>query len=105
MDREKNRILLTLDRHRQLINRERINREIQLLDMESIHPVVSMVADVRAAYIKALFEIASQREGLPAPQQIDKLAQLRRSYSEVVDAANAMEVAIERGYMDVKSDS
>jgi len=105
MDREKNRILLTLDRHRQLINRERINHQIQLLDMESIHPVVSMVADVRAAYIKALFEIASERDGLPTPGQIDKLAQLRKSYSEVVDAANAMEVAIERGYMDVKSES
>ncbi len=102
MDLDNNRILLALERHRQLINRERINSEIQLLDMESIHPVVSMVADVRAAYIKALLEIASQRDGLPSPQQIDGLAQLRRSYKEVVDAANAMEVAIERGYMDVK---
>ena len=102
MDIDNNRMLLTLDRHRQLINRERINSEIEVLDMESIHPVVSMVAEVRAAYIKALFEIASQRDGLPSPGQIDELAQLRRSYTEVVDAANAMEVAIERGYMDVK---
>lgn len=102
MDIDNNRILLALERHRQLINRERINREIQLLDMESIHPVVSMVADVRASYIKTLLTIASQREGLPSPQQIKELAQLRSSYSEVVDAANALEVAIERGYMDVK---
>lgn len=105
MEREKNRILVALERHRRLINRERINTEIPLLDMEGIHPIVSMVADVRAAYLKALFEVASGREGLPTPKQIDRLAQLRRSYREVVDAANALEVAIERGYMDVKSDT
>ena len=104
MEREKNRILIALERHRRLINRERINTEIPLLDLESIHPIVSMVADVRAAYIKALFEVASEREGLPSRQHIDRLAQLRCSYREVVDAANAMEVAIERGYMDVKGD-
>ena len=103
MDRENNRILLSLERHRRVINRERINPEIQQLDLQSIDPVVSMVADVRAAYIRALFELAAQRDGLPTPKQIEQLAHLRKSYQEVVDAANAMEVAIERGYLDVKS--
>ncbi|MEM7259843.1 MAG: hypothetical protein AAF404_20910 [Pseudomonadota bacterium] len=103
MERDNNRILLTLEQHRKTINRERINPEIQLLEMEHIEPVLTMIADVRAAYIKSLFELAAEREDLPTPQQIERLTHLRRSYQEVVDAANAMEVAIERGYMDVTS--
>jgi hypothetical protein len=103
MDSDNNRILLTLDQHRKTINREKINPEVETLDVEKIKPVLIMVADLRAAYIKALFQLAAERDGLPTPDQIANLSHLRKSYSEVVDAVNAMEVAIERGYLDVKS--
>lgn len=103
MDYDINRILLTLEQHRKNINRERINPEIQLLEMKHLEPVITMIADLRAAYIKSLFELANERDGLPSAAQIERLTHLRQSYEEVVNAANAMEKAIERGYMDVKS--
>lgn len=103
MDSDNNRVLLTLEQHRKTINREKINAEVEIQDVSNIQPVLTMVAELRAAYVKALFEVANDRDGLPTSEHIDKLTQLRNAYSEVVDAANAMEIAIERGYVDVKS--
>lgn len=102
-DRDTSRILLTLDQYRKTVNRERINPGVESLDMDKLQPVISMVADMRAAYIKHLLILAESEEDLPTTDQIDELARLRKAYNELVDATNAMEIAIERGYLDVKS--
>lgn len=62
---------------------------------------LTMVAEVRAAYLKALFDLANNRNGMPSAKEIQKLSDLRRSYSELVDATNALETALERGYIAV----
>ncbi|OED41325.1 hypothetical protein AB833_09945 [Chromatiales bacterium (ex Bugula neritina AB1)] len=103
MDRNSQRLLLTLEQERRNINRETINPVIQELDIDGLRPIVTMVAEVRAAYIKSLMDLAQKRDGLPSAEEIKSLTLLRKSFNELVDAANAMETAIERGYLDVSS--
>ncbi|MDP6269886.1 MAG: hypothetical protein QF398_05820 [Alphaproteobacteria bacterium] len=41
-------------------------------------------------------------EGLPRAEEIEKLSQLRSTYEEMSTATQALEVALERGYLDIK---
>lgn len=101
MDRKNARHLLMLEQKRRTINQDTIRPEISMSSMDDIGPILTMVAEVRAAYLKALFELANNRDGMPSAKEIENLRDLRRSYSELVDASNALETAIERGYIDV----
>ena len=95
------RLLLSLEQERRSINRETINPVIQELDLDSLRPIIKMIAEVRAAYIKSLVELAQKNDGIPTDDEIKSLTTLRKSFTELVDAANAMETAIERGYINV----
>jgi hypothetical protein len=90
-----------LEQKRRTVNQETIGPEVSMAAMDDIMPILTMVAEVRAAYLKALFELANNRDGMPSAKEIDNLRHLRRSYSELVDATNALETALERGYIDV----
>ena len=102
MDRDSNRLMLRLEQLRRTVNREIINPEIRSLTLEQLTPVVTMVAVARAAYIKAIFDLSSECEGVPSPEQIAELKEQRTTFTELVDAANALETAIARGYVDVE---
>ena len=52
------RQLLELEQQRRLINRQTINADISLSGVEDIDPILRMVAQVRASYLKALFDLA-----------------------------------------------
>ena len=97
------RQLLELEQQRRLINRQTINADISLSGVEDIDPILRMVAQVRASYLKALFDLARESDGLPTPVQIETLRDLRESYDELVNASNALETALERGYIDLES--
>ena len=97
------RQLLELEQQRRLINRQTINADISLSGIEDIDPILRMVAQVRASYLKALFDLARENDGLPTPVQIETLRDLRESYDELVNASNALETALERGYIDLES--
>ena len=97
------RQLLELEQQRRLINRQTINADISLSGIEDIDPILRMVAQVRASYLKALFDLARESDGLPTPVQIETLRDLRESYDELVNASNALETALERGYIDLES--
>ena len=101
MERNNARHLLMLEQKRRTINQETIGPEVLMSAMDDATPILTMVAEVRAAYLKALFDLANNRDGMPTPKEIDRLTHLRRSYSELVDATNALETALERGYIDV----
>ena len=58
---------------------------------------------MRASYLKALFDLATESDSLPTPAQIETLRDLRESYDELVNASNALETALERGYIDLES--
>jgi len=98
------RLLLELENCIKTANKEIINPEIPELNLERIKPVMKMVARARAHYLKLLFEITAEcGEGIPEPKQIIRLANGRKTYEELVDASQALDTAIQRGYLDVSS--
>ncbi len=98
-----NRLLLQFEKAVREINREEINPRIPELKLSELNPVVQMVAKSRARYLKGLFDLASiTGEHIPTPEQIKKLKVMREAYMELVEGSKALEVAIERGYLDVE---
>ena len=105
MPMKNNRLLLELEQAMRTINQDIINPEIPELTLKKLNPVLKMVAQVRAAYLNTLFEMAQQTEDkLPSTEQIDQLRTLRLTYDECVAGAQAMETAIQRGYLDVRKE-
>ncbi len=99
------RLLMQLDKSIREINRDIINPEIAELKLNDLSPVVKMVAQARADYLKALFEMANPTQAeRPDAEQISRLKQFRITYEELLKGSVALETAIERGYLDVVSD-
>ncbi len=99
-----NRLLLQLEKAVREINRDEINPQIAELKLVDLNPVVKMVAQARARYLKGLFDLANtSADSHPLPEQIKKLKLMRETYEELVEGSKALEVAIERGYLDVKA--
>ncbi|MET4162012.1 hypothetical protein ABIE61_001861 [Marinobacterium sp. MBR-111] len=104
MSQDNNRLLLELEKQRRDINREIINPKIPELSLDSLKPVLSMVAHARAAYISELIDIANISGGnAPSSDQIKQLKACREHFDELVAAMNALEAVIQRDYLDVKS--
>ncbi len=100
---EHNRLLLELNRAIQNINRDIINPLIPELTVDGLEPVMSMVARARGSYLKTLFTITEGAgKALPSVEDTARLREKRETYEELLAAAKALEVAIERGYLDVK---
>ena len=96
-----NRLLLKLEQARKKINRNTINPRIRTLTLKELEPIVQMVAETRAAYVEELFDMANGCKGRPTDEQIARLRELREAFQETVEAANALESMIDRGYLDV----
>lgn len=101
---ENKRLLLRLEQTRREINREVINPEIKTLSIDNLRPMLEMVAHARAAYVSELFALAKATGGKSSPASVEKLSALRQTFNELVDAANALETMISRGYVDVAGD-
>ena len=105
MSKEINRLLLQLERAIKELNQETINPLLPELTLAGLNPVMSMAAKTRANYLKELFDLANScDENIPGAHQIENLRTLRLAYEEMVAGAQALETAIQRGYLDVKSD-
>lgn len=96
------RLLLELDKHRYDVNKRTINASIEILNIDALTPIVDMVAKSRAAYIKELMTLANSQTGKAL--DITQLKARREEFKELIDAANALEIAIKRGYLDVTSE-
>ncbi|OOZ37248.1 hypothetical protein [Solemya velesiana gill symbiont] len=102
MNIDNNRLLLEIDKTIRELNRDIINPQIPQLMLDDLTPVMKLVARSRAMYLKELFDIANiAGDGLPSPDQIRQLREMRESYEELVAGAQALETAIQRGYLDV----
>lgn len=109
MSTDNSRLLLEIERSMRAVNLETINPQITALTLDDVRPVLCMVANARARYLKALFDLGDGQMGSdpdtrPTTAQFDELKQLRNEYDELLDGAQALEVAIQRGYLDVKVD-
>ena len=102
MSIESNRLLLLWEKTLRDINRDVINPEFVELKIDDLKPVIEIVAKARAGFLKELFDIAGESaETLPSEERIRQLKQHRERYEELSAASRALEVAIERGYLDV----
>ncbi|MES9957524.1 MAG: hypothetical protein ABW086_10760 [Sedimenticola sp.] len=103
MHKDNNRLLLEIDKTIRELNRDAINPQIPELMLDDLTPVMALVARSRAIYLRELFDVANiADEGMPSPDQIRQLRQLREAYEELVAGAQALETAIQRGYLDVQ---
>jgi len=105
MNAEKNRLLLRFEQLLRETNREIINPEINVLSIEDLKPVIEMVARARAAYLKALYDLAvthKKDQSLPSPAEMEGLQTLRTRFLDLADGAKSIEVAIQREYLDIK---
>ncbi|MFK7829352.1 MAG: hypothetical protein AB8B57_06185 [Congregibacter sp.] len=98
---QNNRLLLELEKIRRDINREIMNPEISELSVDAIVPIITMTARARLSYLQELITISTLSPQAVSDEQIVKLAQQREAYDELCAAANALEAAIEKGYLDV----
>ena len=103
MSIDKNRLLLELSKTISDINYDIINPSISALNVEGLQPILQLVARARAAYLKEMYDLANDvGDALPSKQQMTKLVKSREMYEELLSAAQAVEVAVERGYLDVE---
>jgi hypothetical protein len=97
-----NRLLLEISNSIRSINRDTINPEIPELILDDLIPVMEMVAKARSRYLQQLFYVAKMAgEDGPSVDDIKRLKNLRLIYEELSVGAQALETAIERGYLDV----
>lgn len=102
MSTDNNRLLIELEKRIRDLNREIINPTIPALGVDDLTPVMQLVARARATYLAELFAItAAVDEGLPNGDQLNTLRRLRLTYEELLQGAQALETAIQRGYLDV----
>lgn len=94
----------TLHRHllevEQLIihaNRKAIHGRLKRVTKHQLESLSSRVAKIRAEYLAAAFETDWETEDFDAP----RIRRLRALYEEAVAVFDALERAIERGYLDI----
>lgn len=96
------RLLLEIASAIKEANRQRINPAIKELKVDDLKPVIEMVATARAEYLKEMFNLAEKMNGeLPTIDQVKHLRYLRMMFEELTSGSQALETAIERGYLDV----
>jgi len=99
---ERNRLLLQFEDTVKQINKEIIDPEIPALTMDKLQPVITLAARARAAYLKELFHTAANAgDEIPPPEKIEIIRNLRITYEEFLAGAQALEAAIQRGYVEI----
>lgn len=104
MNQDINRLLMELERSIREVNHEIINPQITELTIDGMRPVLCLVANARARYLKALFDLGAKRTDTnvrPTDAQFEELRQLRIEFEELMTGAKALETAVQRGYLDV----
>jgi hypothetical protein len=82
-----------------LANREVIHRQIPNLTRETFQQLAVMVARYRAAYLEAAIKLSDAADPTDA-QRLAELKHRRELFDEGRAAFEALERAIERGYVD-----
>jgi len=96
------RLLMKLDMHRRDINQRVISDKLTDVSLDKILPIANLIANVRAAYLGELFSLGERHgDTLPSLEELEKLKNLRLAFQELVDAATAMETALESNYVDI----
>jgi len=101
---DSNRLLLEFEKLRREINFSVLNPALPEINMTTLQPIITLVAEARRDYLKTLVELADQAKGqTPNAEQIQRLTAKRETFDELVSAANALETAIQRDYLKVRT--
>ncbi|KZY49981.1 MULTISPECIES: hypothetical protein [unclassified Oleiphilus] len=101
-----NRLMLHYEQLYRKSNREIINPEIEALSTSDLKPIVNIVAQTRAAYLKFMYELGKKYDDLddsPSAEELKKLKTLRLRFEELAEGAKAFETSIQKGYLDLKT--
>jgi hypothetical protein len=101
---ENKRLLIELERVMREVNRDTINPLLDELTRADILPIMEMAAKARGHYLQELFKLAQLSEDgqeLTA-ETVKELRFSRLIYSELLEASKSLDIAIERGYLDVE---
>lgn len=104
MNIDANRLLLEVEKLRRETNRSMISAQIQQMSLETLRPLLTMVARCRSNYLQTLLDISRECDGKePDAAMIERLRQQRLIYEELISAVHALETAVQRDYLDVVS--
>lgn len=92
-----NRFLLEIESAIAKANREALKARVGTLTRSRMESLAAEVAEIRADYIHAAFNAEWSEKGL----QASRLHEKRVLFSEAVAAFEALERAVERGYVDI----
>ncbi|MEE4276853.1 MAG: hypothetical protein V2I82_00120 [Halieaceae bacterium] len=95
------RLLLELEKLTRDVNREVMHEAMPQLSLDSLKPIVTVVAQARLSYLRELVAVAAEDDTPPSYERIQQLAHYRERYEELVAGVQALERAIEHDYLDV----
>lgn len=101
MSRANNRLLLEFERRVREVNHEVLGPLLPDVDLDALEPILRTVAEARADYVRALLARTAPGGTPTTDAEIEELRRLRTAYEELLAGAQAIEHAIERGYLDV----
>ncbi len=85
-------------------NREIIHGRIPELNRASFARFADLVARLRAEYLHAAFEVSrAEGHGAESSSQFSRLKEHREAFEEARMAFEALQRAIERGYVDIEA--
>jgi hypothetical protein len=82
-------------------NRDIIHQRISEITEQDVLHLAVQVSRYRAEYLAAAFELARHKEKTPGADAIGRVRARREAYEEAVHAFEALQRAIERGYVDL----
>ncbi|MEH6565259.1 MAG: hypothetical protein V7756_08060 [Halopseudomonas sp.] len=101
---DSNRLLLEFEKLRREINHNVLSPALPELSLTTLQPIITLVAEARRDYLKTFVELAEQARGQkPSAEQIAQLKARREAFDELMSAANALETAIQRDYLKVRT--
>lgn len=104
-EKDINRLLLRFDQLLRESNREHINPKIEDLNLDSLKPIIDLVARSRASYLEHLYNLSKKYDGtedFPSKEELSRLRAYRNRFIELTDGAKSLEISIQRGYLDLE---
>lgn len=103
MSMESKRLLMEFEQELKTINREIINPSIDVLEISTLRPVLELVARARGDYLKAFFAAGEAPSKTVSIETYGELKQKREVFEELLQASYALQLAIEKEYLDVST--
>lgn len=101
-EQQRKRFLLETEQAISEINREIIHERIPKITKDSVLPLATTVARMRARYLESAFELAAvQKDQAVSENILNDLRHNRELYEESRNAFEALTRAIEMGYVDL----